>query len=93
MIVGALKVDLALFESQSLKDKRRVVQSLKRRLHDRFNVAVAEVDHMDLLQRCTLGVAAVSNEQRGMHSLFDSIVEAIRGHKEVVLLQYEREFF
>ncbi len=93
MIVGALKVELALFESQSLKDKRRVIQGLKRRLRDRFNVAVSEVDHLDLLQRCTLGVAAVSTEERGMHSLFDSIVDSVREHREVVLLDYTREFF
>ncbi len=93
MIVGSLQIDLALFESRSLKDKRRVIQGLKRRLQDRFNVSVAEVEHNDMLQRCVLGVAAVSNEERGMHSMFDSIVDVVRGCPEVSLIDYRREFY
>jgi uncharacterized protein YlxP (DUF503 family) len=93
MIVGSLQIDLMLSESRSLKDKRRVIQSLKRRLQDRFNVSVAEVEHGDLHQRCVLGVAAVSNEQRGMHSMFDSIVDVVRACPEVSLIDYQREFY
>jgi len=43
--------------SQSLKDKRMVLRRVKDRLQ-KFNVAVAEVDHQDLWQRATLGIVA-----------------------------------
>ncbi len=41
MIVGALTVELAIFDAQCLKDKRRVILSLKEKLRNRFNVSVA----------------------------------------------------
>ena len=57
-IVLVSEVQLFLPESHSLKHKRAVLSSLKERLHNRFNVSVAEVDHNDLWQRSTLALAA-----------------------------------
>ena len=62
MIVGSLRVRLLVRESQSLKDKRQVVRSIKDRLRNDFNVSVAEVDAQDHRQLVVLGLAMVSNE-------------------------------
>jgi len=91
MIVGVLTVELAIFEAQTLKDKRRVIQSLKQKLSNRFNVSVAEVEHNDVPKRCQLGVALVSNDARAVHSQLDQVVEAVRRSAGVTLLSYERE--
>jgi len=93
MIVGVLTVEFALFEAQSLKDKRRIVLSLKDRVRNHYNVSVAEVDHQDSLQRCMLGMAMVCNESRPIHAQFDKIVDLCRGMHGVTLLRYEREMF
>jgi len=42
--VGLLTLELHIAEAQSLKDKRQVLRSLKDRLRNQFNVAVAELD-------------------------------------------------
>ncbi len=42
MIVGIATWELHLNGCASLKDKRRIMKSLKDRLHNRFNVSVAE---------------------------------------------------
>ncbi|MDP3793591.1 MAG: DUF503 domain-containing protein, partial [Candidatus Uhrbacteria bacterium] len=47
MTVGLCRVWLRLPQNHSLKDKRQVVKSLIARLHNKFNVAVAEVDDHD----------------------------------------------
>lgn len=91
MIVGVLKADLAIFEAQTLKDKRRVIQSVKQKLSHRFNVSVAEVAYNDLPRRCQLGVAVVSNEARAVHSQLDQVVEVFRRTAGITLLNYERE--
>lgn len=90
-MVGVLTVELVIYEARSLKDKRRVLQSLKQRLRNRFNVSVAEVAHQDVWQRATLGVAVVSNEAREVESQLDRVVDVVRGTPQVSLLQYERE--
>ena len=91
MIVGVLTVELAIFEAQSLKDKRRVIQSVKQRLRNGFNVSVAEVAYGDLPKRCRLGIVTVSNESRHVHSSLDKIVDMIRRVGGMTLLDYERE--
>ena len=63
MIVGLMTWELHLEGCQSLKDKRRVLKSLKDRLHNRFNVSAAETDHHDLWQRAELSVCVVSTDR------------------------------
>ena len=91
MIVGVMTVDLAVFEAQSLKDKRRFVLSLKTRMREAFNVSVAEVAHGDSPKRCRLGIAVVGVEARGLHAQLDKIVEMIRRAPGLTLLDYERQ--
>ena len=59
MRVAVLHVDLHIWQSQSLKDKRMVLRRLKDRLQ-KFNVGVAEVEHQDAWQRAGLAIVAVS---------------------------------
>lgn len=75
MIVGLITWELHLMGCQSLKDKRRVLKSLKDRLHNRFNVSAAETEHHELWQRAELTAAVVSTE---------------RGHAEQVLREADR---
>ena len=44
MTVGTCKVELQIPANRSLKEKRRVVKSLKDRVQGRFNVSIAEVE-------------------------------------------------
>lgn len=62
MVVGIVRIELHLPASRSLKDKRQVVRSLKDRIRERAQAAVAEVDHQDLWQRAALGVAVVAGD-------------------------------
>ena len=65
MAVGVIVWELEILGAQSLKEKRSVVKSLKDRLHDRFNLSVAETAHNDLWQRAqlTAAVAAADGKQ------------------------------
>lgn len=92
MVVGVLRVRLAIFEARSLKDKRRVTKSLKDRLCARHNVSVAEVDDLDHRQAATLGVALVANETRFVESVLARIVEELRRYPHASLVSQEMEF-
>ena len=59
MRVALLHVELHIPYAQSLKDKRMVLRRIKDRLQ-KFNVAVAEIEHQDLWQRAGLGIVAIS---------------------------------
>ncbi len=77
MFVGVLQFELVINQSHSLKDKRRVVRSVKDKLHREHQVAVAEVAALDTLNLAVMGLAAVSNSGAYIHSLFDRIVDKL----------------
>ena len=57
---------------QSLKDKRRILKSLKDRLHQRFNVSVAETAHQDVWQRAELTCGVVATDRRHAESVLSA---------------------
>lgn len=71
MVVGVVGWELQLFGPQSLKEKRRLVKSLKERLRQRFNVSVAETDHHDMWQRAEITACVVATDRRRAESVLD----------------------
>ncbi|MCP4589991.1 MAG: DUF503 domain-containing protein [bacterium] len=90
MTVGVLRMDFAIYEARSLKDKRRLLRSFKDRLAARHNVSVAEVDHLDSWQRAALAVAMVANDPVHVHSCLDKIVDLARRQRSLSLLDYDK---
>jgi len=89
MIVGTLKVRLLLREARSLKDKRQVINSIKDRLRNNFNVAVAEVAELDNRQVAVLGIATIGNETHHLKKVLGQIVEVLRTHPVAELIGQE----
>jgi hypothetical protein len=61
--IGVLTLELKIDHAHSLKDKRHVVKSLKEKLRNRFNVAVAEIDCQDLWQRSVVAAVTVAPDR------------------------------
>ncbi|MHB8766842.1 MAG: DUF503 domain-containing protein [Deferrisomatales bacterium] len=79
MVVGVATIDLYLPEARSLKDKRGVVRRVIDRTRNQFGVSVAEVDHLDLHQTATIGIAVVTNDSRLADSLLNRILDFVEG--------------
>jgi uncharacterized protein YlxP (DUF503 family) len=80
MVVSMLSLIVELPEATSLKDKRRVVSSIKTRLRTKFRLSVAEVDLLDSLSFAEIGAAIVSNSAE--------FGESVR-HKALALVEDE----
>jgi len=80
MVVGVVTWDLHLNGCASLKDKRRILQSLKDRLHERFNVSVAETASHDLWQRAELTCVVVATDRRHAESVLTAADRLVAGH-------------
>ena len=87
IIVGLCTVELFIPDSQSLKDKRQVLLSLKDRLRDKFNLSVAEVDGQDLWQKAVLGLACVANETRHVNQVLEQALNVIRAIPTVEIVR------
>ena len=81
MNVGVAKITLRLSGSFSLKDKRRVVNSVRDRVRSKFNVAVAEVDQNDVWQVAVIGITCVSNNVRHADQTLDNVLEFIESDR------------
>lgn len=92
MNIGAARITLRIPHSRSLKDKRRVVNSLRHRAGSRFNAAIAEVEMNDALQTLTLGIACVSNSALHASRMVDTIIEFIESERpDAELVDCEKE--
>ena len=74
MIVGAAAVEIEIQGSRSLKEKRGVVQSICRRVRNRFNVAVSEVGQQEVWQRSVIGLAAAGSDATVVRAVLDRAV-------------------
>lgn len=91
MILGLLRVEYRLHGNESLKDKRRVANSLKQKVRNKFNVSIAEVGSEDDMGRLTLIVVSVSNDGKHLQSRLTkclSMMEAVC-HEEMVYSDME----
>ena len=94
VVVGLCRLELQFPGSASLKDKRRVLQSLLARLRNEFNVSVAEVGHQDAWQRATVAVACVSSSGTYARGLLERVAETVEGARlDLLLLDREIELF
>ncbi|HTW90322.1 MAG TPA: DUF503 domain-containing protein [bacterium] len=89
MTVGLLLLDCFMPESQSLKDKRRILTSLTERLRRQFNIAVAEVEYQDQWQRAQLAVVLVNTNWRMLQSSMSKLTEYIDRDRRVEITNTE----
>lgn len=92
LTTGLCIVTLRLPENHSLKGKRQVLKSLIARLHNRFNVSVAEVDDHDSWQIASIGIACAANDERHVSSVLSSVVAFIRSERlDAEIIDYRTE--
>jgi len=89
--IGFCTIELQIPASHSLKDKRQVVQSVKARVRNEFNVSISEVDHLDSWQLATLGVVCVSGRKAYVDGLLERVIHFIERRPDLILLEYEVE--
>ena len=93
MWVGALEFDLLLGDVHSLKEKRSVVRPLIADVRKRFDLSVAEVDHLELHRRAGVGVAAVSPDRAHLVDVLDAVERLVAFRPEVELLSVRRTLY
>lgn len=91
MTVGILKISLFLPNSNSLKEKRMILHSLKARLRNSFNIAVTQLEDNDKWQRSFLAIVGVQKDKSAMHTTFQGVLNYIENFHQVNLIDYEME--
>ena len=89
MEVGVLQFTVRLPGCRSLKQKRKVIRSIKERLRARYNVSVAEVDHLDLWNSGVLGLTTCGNDSQRIVALLQKILNQLAMHPEAQLVDHQ----
>jgi uncharacterized protein YlxP (DUF503 family) len=89
LVVGVLQIELTVIDEMSLKDKRRVVKSIKDRIAHAHNVSIAEVGALDEHRRAILGMAMVANDKAYVEGGLSKLVDFVRMVPQVSLIDYQ----
>lgn len=91
MIVAVAMFELHIEYSESLKEKRMVVRSIRDRLRRRFNVSCNEVAFHDLHQRARLALSFIADRNDNADSLLDRIQQFVEANANAVLIGWTSE--
>ena len=92
MTVGVLQLELSIGDAMSLKDKRRIIKSLKDRIAFSHNVSIAEVGALDEHRRSLMGVAMVANDHAYVEGALSKLIDFVRTVPSVDLIDYQIDF-
>ena len=90
-MIGILKISLFIGESDSLKAKRMVMHSFKKRIRNNFNLAITQVDDEDKWQRATLVIVGVERSRQVMDRTLSHALNFTESFDQVQLIDYETE--
>ena len=91
MVIGAITIKIHISWSHSLKEKRMVVKSICAKVHNKFNVSIAEIDEQDLHQIIVLGISYVTTDKAQADSIADHVINFIESSTEGSIVSIDRE--
>lgn len=89
MHIGVCIIDLSIAGSHSLKEKRRIIKSIKDRVRNKFNVSIAEIDNLDRHQLGTFGIVCISNDNKHVNRVLSKVVDLVDDMRLAVIEDYE----
>ncbi len=95
--IGRARVTILFETTFSLKDKRGEIASLTKRVANRFNAGVAEIETLNDIRTGTLGIVVVSNDANHASQMLQSIAGFIErnldlgylGEVEIELIPFD----
>lgn len=87
--IGYLKLNIFIPHSRSLKDKRQVLDRIKQRARNNFNVSVAEMP-TNKWQRGELFFVCINYTRNYANDLMERIESFIRSENDIHILETEK---
>lgn len=91
MTIGVLNILLEIPSAFSLKEKRRVLNSLKAKLKSKFNISVAEIGAKDIWNKAEIGVAVISDDTSFCNEQLGKVIDFVNNQHDVVVLDINQE--
>jgi uncharacterized protein YlxP (DUF503 family) len=93
MMIGMLVIDMFNEQFHSLKEKRQLLSSLKKRLKNKFNIAIAESDYQDLWQKAQIAIVTLGQSRTIVDNTFKEIEDFIFLNYAVQITKMQIRYF
>lgn len=87
------EAELRFPASRSLKDKRNLLNSLKDKLQNKYNISVAEIDFCDFCKKSLLGLVSINRDFVHLEKVINNIVDYIDNFNGIQLVDYSIDYF
>ncbi len=85
-VIGRARVTILFAESFSIKDKRNELRSISKRVRNKFNAGIAEIEDLDDMRAGTLGIVVVSNAGPHASQMLNTIISFIEHSVDLGML-------
>jgi uncharacterized protein YlxP (DUF503 family) len=89
--IGVLQFSLEIPYAETLKDKRNAIKALKDRLRRSFNVSIAEIEDLDLVNVATLGAIVAGSDTAHLNSTMDHLLNELQEWRDGTLTDHQLE--
>ncbi len=93
MFIGVLSLEIRLHAVYSLKEKRKLSNSIRHKIRNKFNVSVAEIDRMDDKTVLNLAISMVCNEQKRIDSTLSKALATVEAMTDQEVAGVNTEIF
>lgn len=84
-----VEISFLIYHSYSLKDKRSVVKSIIKKMHNKHNISIAEIDKLDILNEAVIGAGVVANSRKLCRQILSSVVKDVENNFEIEIYAVE----
>ncbi|MFP4084745.1 MAG: DUF503 domain-containing protein [Desulfonatronovibrio sp.] len=93
MLIGVLTIKFRLHGITSLKAKRKISNSLKQKLKNKFNMAVAEADYQDSLDYLSICMTTLANRKTKVEEVLNKALAMIDAISNDDIMDVKMEVF
>lgn len=93
MIAAKITFEIFLNGVSNLKEKRKIINSLKDTLRNNFNISISEVDYEDLWQRSKFLIGIVGKDLTSLDKKIQKIFNFLKEKNEFELIDFKKEYF